>query len=122
MRRLISGGLFALYSIALVWISLAPVQTPENVPGYTDKAVHFVLYAVLVLIGCLFFLSAHLNKKAAVFSAAVYSVAMGLATECLQKFVAYRTFDWLDWVADCCGVLFAGLILMFFPRSKNISV
>lgn len=83
-----------------------------------DKWIHAALFAILTLLLIKGFQqqnkSVSLRNNAivySVFSGAVY----GLALELMQKyFLAGRTFDWFDELANCAGCLIAILLLRFF--------
>jgi hypothetical protein len=88
---------------------------------YFDKWVHFGLFAVLAF--SFFYpvtklpLSQKVKKKT-VFKIAVGTCIWGLVTELIQKYlISDRSFDLLDWGADCLGAI----ITYLFCRNKFLS-
>ena len=87
---------------------------------HVDKAVHFGLFFILILLFSLPVLkSSHTNRskiqRIIVFS--LFAVLWGIAVEFIQEnFVKGRSFDLWDWFADSLGVL-AGLYFIKRMRS-----
>ena len=70
-----------------------------------DKALHFLCFSYLTLIT---WLSRILNKDLHVY---VIVLAYGILIEIVQRFLPYRSFEYLDIFADFVGVI-AGLIII----------
>ncbi len=76
---------------------------------HIDKAVHFFLFGMLFLLVVLPILKSSFSlkaKKQYFIAIAVSIIVWGILTELIQHyFVAGRTFDIGDWIADTIGVL-----------------
>jgi len=99
---LVARVLFALGVIGVTWTSLLP---PEDIPptlGLSDKVLHLLGYAVL---GVLAVLS---GLRWPVALAAV--IGLGSVLEMVQGLLGYRSFEWLDLVADAIGAA-AGVLV-----------
>ena len=74
-----------------------------------DKVAHVVIF---YFVGLWFFLIIR-NDYSLILMALLFTYA--LMMEILQMNLSYRSFDWLDWVADIFG-----LLLSFFHLSKKL--
>ena len=104
-----TNRLFRFASVAVViaiWIlSFLPGAAMPDVPG-SDKWHHALAYFVCMFCwGQLYPLTAKRLKLAIIF------IAMGALIECLQGLTDYRSFEWLDMVADAVGVMLAWLVI-----------
>jgi len=63
-----------------------------------DKVAHAVTFSVLA------FLYSHTLDKNYGFQALVLLAAFGFLIELIQYFLPWRSFSWLDWVADLVGI------------------
>lgn len=100
---------FRLASIAVliaVWVlSFLPGSGMPSVPG-NDKWHHALAYfACMYCWGHWFRLPAQRLKLAIIF------ILMGALIECLQGLTDYRSFEWLDMVADAVGVALAWVVV-----------
>jgi hypothetical protein len=88
---------------------------------YFDKWVHLGLFAVLAFSFIYPVTKLPLSqkvKKKTVFKIAVGTCIWGLVTELIQKYlISERSFDLLDWGADCLGAI----ITYLFCRNKFLS-
>ncbi|MFT5258618.1 MAG: VanZ family protein [Saprospiraceae bacterium] len=97
-------GKYTVFIVSLgfiTWQLLTPV--PEVQVGGNDKLVHAAAFAWLSLTTHMAFYRQYRYWMII----AVLLCSYGLATETIQYFVPGRSFSWLDWVADCFGVLVA---------------
>jgi VanZ family protein len=95
--RTFFGFVFAAGVAAVVVLSLIPGKQVPSL-GISDKIEHFAAYALLGLIGALAFPT---RRSAALLI--VLLPAMGLALEVAQTFVADRSTDLADAVANGIG-------------------
>ena len=63
-----------------------------------DKVAHAVTFSVLA------FLFSHTLGNKYGFQAIVILAAFGLLIELIQYFLPWRSFSWLDWIADLMGI------------------
>ena len=77
----------------------------ESSVSSLDKLLHFLCFSYLTLIT---WLSRILNKDLHVY---VIVLAYGIFIEIVQRFLPYRSFEYLDIFADFVGVI-AGLIII----------
>lgn len=117
---------FSLLIIAAV-IYLSFFKPPSlNVPPipYFDKIVHFCMYGGMSGMLWLEFLRNHrysksANLKHAWFGAVICPIVLSAVIELFQKyFTTYRGGEWLDLLANICGVAVATLIAFFILRPK----
>lgn len=88
--------------VAIGWLSLAPSSGVPPTFGISDKVLHAVGYAVFGALAVL----AGLRVWAAILAA----MALGLVLEVLQGLGGYRTFEWVDLVADVAGAAVGALV------------
>lgn len=85
---------------------------------YFDKMVHAGMFGVMMILFSWPFKTTpyELDKKLSTYwLIAILTCIWGLVTECIQLYVPFRSFDWIDWLADSAGA-FAGLYYMrLFP-------
>lgn len=102
--------LFWACAAAVLALSLMPPSQPLPSTGW-DKSNHLLAFGVLSLLGRRAFAGHWLALLAAL-------AAYGGVIELLQGMTTYREADWLDLVADTCGVL-AGLALDWLWRVRG---
>lgn len=93
---------FAAALAAVAWTSLLP---PDDVPsafGFSDKVLHLAGYAVLGVLAVL----SGLRWPVAI----GVVVGWGLVLEVAQGLLGYRSFEWLDLLADAIGAA-AGVLI-----------
>jgi 5-methylcytosine-specific restriction endonuclease McrA len=95
--------LLAIAVAGTIWTSLLP---PDDLPGgfgLYDKLVHGVGYAALTALA----LASGLRWPAALASV----IGLGVGLEIVQGLLGYRSFEWMDVVADSVGAAVAVLLL-----------
>ena len=100
-----SFRILLVISISIVTILFIQEVNIESSVNYLDKALHFLCFSYLTLIT---WLSRILNKDLHVY---VIVLAYGILIEIVQRFLPYRSFEYLDIFADFVGVI-AGLIII----------
>ena len=111
--------------MALIWAlssQSGQIVLPDLVP-WSDKAAHFVEYAIL---GGLY---AHavlrtwpqLSLLRALAIAAALTSAWGYLDEIHQAFVPGRNSDVRDWVADTLGAIVGCVLVSMFERARRRS-
>jgi len=110
----------AIISLAIYWPTLfvfAHIPIPEEVQraGISDKALHFLAYAILVF---LLWIALHPERKVRWRKATVWWVlltvgAYGIIDELLQDYVG-RSCEMADLAADLAGAFTGCVILTFF--------
>lgn len=102
-------SLYRFASVAVViaiWIlSFLPGSAMPQVPG-GDKWHHALAY-----FACMFFWGQWLQVPAQRLKLAGVFILMGALIECLQGLTTYRSFEWLDLVADTLGVTMGWLLV-----------
>ncbi len=110
--KLLASGWLALTTYLLVIPGDALPKTKLVDIPYFDKLVHIGLFAIL----CALWLKTRKNRSAT-FDAIVVlaTIAYGVAMEYVQRdFVANRSFDIVDILADTLGVLLGFLVIKRF--------
>lgn len=88
-----------------------------------DKILHAIAFAVLVVIALPVF--SHWSRtvdwtsERRVVAAIVFSAAVGGALEGYQAILGYRSAEFLDFVADAVGAVFAGLVAAVILRCRG---
>lgn len=94
-----------IYILIIVAGSLLRVPEMNIAYDHTDKIIHFMLYFLLV--GWFVQLYQHINSRLLILAGAM---TLGMFIEYLQGMTAYRSFDYLDGVANSIGALSAFLL------------
>tara|TARA_Y100000768_G_scaffold289599_1_gene223728 strand:- start:220 stop:570 length:351 start_codon:yes stop_codon:yes gene_type:complete len=96
-----------ILAISVCIITILSIQEVniESSVNFLDKVLHFLCFSYLTLIT---WLSRILNKDLHVY---VIVLAYGILIEIVQRFLPYRSFEYLDIFADFVGVI-AGLIII----------
>ena len=92
----------SVFIITILSIKQVNIESSVN---SLDKALHFLCFSYLTLIA---WLSRILNKDLHVY---VIVLAYGILIEIVQRYLPYRSFEYLDIFADFVGVI-AGLIII----------
>jgi VanZ family protein len=89
-----------------IWIlSFLPGSGMPSVPG-NDKWHHAIAY-----FACMFFWAQCYTRPLPRLKLAIGFILMGAAIEYLQGMTDYRSFEWLDMVADAIGVMLAWFVV-----------
>jgi len=118
MRRSLFVKLAVLWAIVIFGLSSIPGKSLPEVPAlHYDKVIHAFIYAVLGGLCCLA-LPPSVPRRLAVPGAALMATVYGMTDEFHQLFVAGRSADVYDVVADACGgLLGAGIAALAGFRS-----
>jgi VanZ family protein len=117
----------AILYFALIFIlSAIPSIAPPPVFVLKDKIYHSIEYGIFSFLLFLAFYHSRkgsLKKKAFLLSCIV-GIAYGLSDEIHQSFVPGRTCEFLDFVADCLGIVLVqiGIWLYLRRRRNNLTV
>lgn len=105
MRYLFSRASVALYTLALVILSLSPLPPlPEAIAfPYIDKVGHFFIYAIFSFITINTYLRKHIRHP--YLSCIGYVTIVGLLIECIQYFLPFRSFEIMDIAVNGTGML-----------------
>ena len=96
-------SILVLSAIAYLSLLREPSIALPSVPGI-DKWIHGVMYLILTLT----LLWDSQQRSNLWWIAGVFSAIFGGFIEVLQELCFYpRTGDWMDWLADCIGVIIA---------------
>lgn len=110
-----------LIALAIVILSLAPVPeipAAEDIP-LADKWTHMVMYGSLTLIIWIQYLRSHqkTNWIKLVIGGILAPAAWGGLMELAQAYLTtYRSGDWLDFIANCIGVVIAAILGLSIQR------
>ncbi|HEX2828763.1 MAG TPA: VanZ family protein [Burkholderiales bacterium] len=97
---------------AVVYLSVSHTSVAPNVEN-GDKIGHFVAYGTLSLWFVQLF-----RRPPQRFGACLALVALGVALECVQAVLPYRSFDRMDMLANACGVVLGWIAAP--PRLPNL--
>ena len=107
---LIRKTILFLYTLGIVIVSLQPITGTSSIP-HLDKVQHFIVYAGLAL---LLFLAFQLNNRRII--GIIGAVLLGIMIEILQPLIAGRERSFLDFLANCVGIIFGTLIYWRYKR------
>ena len=107
--------LSGLWSVIVMMALFSPkgsieVDSSFFFPG-ADKLAHFLLFAIWIFL----IARAMKGRKTMISTRILFClfIAVGLLTEIIQIPIEGRAFDWLDWIADICGLVVG---LLFYRR------
>jgi VanZ family protein len=115
-KKFIPG--IAWFFLVLILICLPGSQFPKKIDWleniYFDKWVHAGLFGMLGLLFMWPITKSNLSYTSKINWCIKITLAIiiwGLTTEYIQKyFIPFRSFDWMDWLADNIGVCVAFLL------------
>lgn len=133
MIQYIKNYPISLFIVAIIsYLSFfSPPKTDLNEVPYLDKVVHVCMYGGLSTLLWIEYLLRHrtLDMRHLVVGAIISPIVMSGGIEILQATcTSTRSGDWLDFIANCTGVLIASLlghylwrpfIQKHFPSSKK---
>lgn len=107
-----------LTTAIVIILSLAPIPEMPKLPDVKllDKWVHFVMYGGTCLVIWWEYLRQHttIDRKHVAVGSILLPALMGGALELMQAYLTTcRSGDWLDFVANCIGVLLGALVGYF---------
>lgn len=97
---------------ATLWLSLVPVHHIPLAFSFWDKAQHALGFSGLAFLG----LMAYPGRMARVLFGLML---LGAGIEVMQGWTGWRQGDWLDWVADCAGLVIGGACWRVVATLKN---
>lgn len=107
----VARGFFWVLCVVVVTGALIPQDTLTTTVALSDKIVHTGAFLVLSTLG----LWGYPSHRVTVI---VSLVALGGAIEIAQGFTTTRSHEWLDFLADCLGVLL-GCITVFAIKGRE---
>lgn len=104
-------------TIVIAVLSLIKVgKQPINFHNI-DKVEHFIAYAVLSF----FWLLALGKTQKSILLLVLVCIFYGMIIEVFQGMTGYRTFDFVDMIANTIGVLIGLFIFLFLIKKKNLT-
>ncbi len=118
IKNLLKGSIFIIaliISITIVFLSLLQLPSSKIDIINIDKAYHSIAYFALGIT----WLFAYYKKPEKKYFIVICCIVFGIIIEVLQSsLTSYRTGDYVDAIANSCGVLLALLIFNLFVK-KN---
>ncbi len=93
------------YTLMIILGSLIKVPDVDVGIQYNDKLIHFVAYFILTG----WFVQLYQQQSTRILIV-LMSIGLGLLLELMQGTISYRSFDWIDTLANTLGVLSAYLL------------
>lgn len=119
MSRRLFWKLAFLWAIVIFALSSIPGKSLPEMPAlHYDKVIHALVYAVLGALCCLA-LSPTVPRRLALPVAALMATLYGITDEFHQLFVAGRSADLYDVLADACGGLLGAGTAAFLPGFRR---
>jgi len=115
-----------LYAALIFILSANPSISPP--PGFVleDKIYHFIEYGIFSFLLFLAFYHSRREflKKNVFLLCCIIGMTYGLSDEIHQSFVPGRSCEFLDFVADCLGIVVVqiGICLYLRRRRKHLSI
>ena len=106
----LSFKIILVISVPIITILSILEVNLESSPNFLDKALHFFCFTYLTLIT---WLSRILSKDLHVY---VIVLAYGILIEIVQRFLPYRSFEYLDIFADSIGIITGLIIIKIFKN------
>lgn len=107
-----------MVGIGILYVSL--VRDPGiSLPTFVgaDKWVHGLMYAILGGIACWDSIGMKMSGWRLGLIAIVLPIVYGGVIEVIQEqWFAPRTCEWMDWLADCVGVMIGCLVVLVISR------
>lgn len=101
-----------LAAIGIAVFSLIKVTIPEVKVSHSDKIAHVTAYFIL---GLLWFLA--ISKKGMKIAVFLTVIFFGVLLEILQlQLTSFRTFEYLDILANATGVILALLVIIIMEK------
>lgn len=91
-----------LWSVMILYVTLIPGKDVPEV-NISDKLIHFGVFAGLLTLTYSGLLKEGIGSPLR--KAIIYSLLMGIVTECLQMFIPGRSFSYFDLIANIAGIL-----------------
>ena len=118
IKNLLKGSIFIIaliISITIVFLSLLQLPSSKINIINIDKAYHSIAYFALGIT----WLFAYYKKPEKKYFIVICCIIFGIIIEVLQNsLTSYRTGDYVDAIANSCGVLLALLIFNLFVKKK----
>ncbi len=118
ITNLLKGSIFIIaliISITIVFLSLLQLPSSKINIINIDKAYHSIAYFALGIT----WLFAYYKKPEKKYFIVICCIIFGIIIEVLQsRLTSYRTGDYVDAIANSCGVLLALFIFNLFVKKK----
>ncbi len=109
------------YTIVLLYFSLGDISgvLPDTNIKFQDKILHFLAYLVLsVLWG---YYAILLKTKNAIIYSFLATLIFGVILELVQEVVnPLRDYDILDLLANCIGIMFGTVVVIWYNRKLKL--
>ena len=109
--NVLARGLFWVLCVVVVAGALVPQDALTTTFALSDKIIHTGAFLVLSALG----LCGYPSHRITVI---ISLVALGGTIEITQSFTTTRSHEWLDFLADCLGVLL-GCITVFAIKGRE---
>ena len=110
-----------IYTIVLLYFSLVDISgvLPDTNIKLQDKILHFLAYLVLsVLWG---YYTILLKTKNAIIYSFLATLIFGVILELVQEVVnPLRDYDILDLLANCIGIMFGTVVVIWYNRKLKL--
>ena len=110
-----------VFSVVMYLSFFTPPETDGIEIPYLDKLVHFVMYGGFTSVVWLEYLLVHdqLNWKVLALVGLLFPCLLSGSVELLQEYCTdHRGGEWMDLVANCCGVGAGALFCYYVLRPK----
>lgn len=109
------------YALAIFAVSSIPQATPPFGFKLEDKLLHFIEYAIFSLFLFLAFYASgrEFFRKHVFLLSSLIGMLYAVSDEIHQKFVPGRESEFLDFVADCLGIVVVQIVIWLYLRRKR---
>ncbi len=118
-------GVFLAYHLFVFYTAVIPgPDIPEVIDSLNDKVLHASEYLFLfgVTVHALKMLPECWLRHRRALAAVIWSFAVGVVTELMQRSIQGRSADFRDWAADVTGVLLGALLWAIWKASRGVDV
>ncbi len=118
-KRILLKSVFIGYCAAIIFLSVYPVPAPRTPEVPLDKIMHAVAYFILGALAAAVFQT--MGRSGVRIRAFVFTLGFGITIECIQYFLPFRSFDWIDMACNVAGSAL-GILAVSFVQKKKAAV
>ena len=110
-----------IYTIVLLYFSLGDISgvLPDTNIKFQDKILHFLAYLILSILWGYYAIL--LKTKNAIIYSFLATLIFGVILELVQEVVnPLRDYDILDLLANCIGIMFGTVVVIWYNRKLKL--
>jgi len=116
-KRTLLKSVFIGYCAVIIFLSVYPVPAPQTPDLPLDKIVHAAAYFILGALAAVVFQV--MGRSGVRTRALVFTLGFGITIECIQYFLPFRSFDWIDMACNVAGSVSGILAVSFVQKIRR---